>query len=433
MKNKWGSTTLVAGSILAVAQQGMAAPAQYTVAVGADIRYHDNAGLTSDNERSDVERVIRAQLGYHRPDDGLFLINADYATEYSDFLHDEQDNETAIDGRADFRWHMLPRNLDFVLHHQVSQQLTDRRTTDVSDNRERRQVWTAGFDGKLHPSAVDTIVISPRFTDVKLQESDDSDSQRAGLNAAWQHRLSPVSLLSLSAGYTDVKFDDEGDNDYNSANLMLSYQASLSRLSYQLGAGYNKFDRDSGDSPDGYMLRAGADYQGEGFTWGGTLVHELTDSSIGLSGVELDLTNFRADDSNFDTLDIVERTQFDLFGRRQLGAVNEVFASIGVRRDRYENVSAQDEDSYYVQLGYNHQLTSRWSLGASGRWENIEFIDDPTNLEYDDIYVEVFANYRSNPRLDWRLALIREQRDSNISSNEYTDNQAVLSVNYRFF
>lgn len=432
MNMKWGSTGLVAGSMLVMAQQGVAAPSEYTLRVGADLRYHDNAALASEDEQSDVERVIRAQLGYRRPDDGLFLVDLDYLAEYSDFLHDEQESETAIDGRANFLWHMLPRNLDFVLHHQISQQLTDRRTTDVSDNRERRQVLTTGFDGKLHPSAVDTIVISPRFVDVKLQESDQSDSQRGGLNVAWQHQLSAVSLLALTAGYNDVKFD-EGDNDYESSSLMLSYRAALSRLSYQLGAGYNKFDRDSGDSPDGYMLRLGADYQGEGFTWGGTLVHELTDNSIGLSGVELDMTNFRADDSNFEVQDIVERTQLDLFARRRLGVDTEIFAGIGARRDRYETDNSLDEDSYYMQLGYTYQLSSRWGLGATARWENIEFVDDPTGLEYDDTYIELFATYRVNSRLDWRVAVLREQRDSDIDFQEYTDNQAVLSVNYRFF
>jgi hypothetical protein len=214
---------------------------------------------------------------------------------------------------------------------------------------------------------------------------------------------------------------------------MLSYEAQLARLSYQLGAGYNKFERDEDDSPDGYMLRAGADYQGDGFSWGGSLVHELTDNSIGLSGAELDLDNFQADDSNFEQLDIVERSQLDLFGRRQLGAVSEVFVGAGLRRDRYETVTAQDEDSYYLQLGYSYQLSSRWSLGATARWENTEFVEDPTGLEYDDSYVELFAGYRSSPRLDWRMALIHEQRDSDIAAREYTDNQAVLTVNYRFF
>lgn len=432
MSRKWGSTTLVAGSLWVVAQQGMAAPAQYTVAVGAEMRYHDNGALSSEDERSDVERIVRMELGYDRPDDGLLLLNANYLAERRDFQHDLQDSETAIDGRANLIWHMLPRNLDAVLHHQIDQQLTDRRTTDVSNNRERRSVLTAGFDGKLHPSSVDTIIISPRFTDVKLQESNQSDSERGGLSATWQRRLSEVSSLALTAGYTDVKFD-EGTNDYESTNLMLSYRAALSRLSYQLGAGYNKFDRDDGDSPDGYMLRAGADYLGEGFSWGGALVHELTDNSIGLSGAELDLSNFRADDSNFDQLDIIERTQLDLYGRRQLGMVSEVFVGAGLRRDRYETLTGLDEDSYYVQLGYSYQLSSLWTLGASARWETSDFINDPSNLEYDDTDLEVFAAYRYNSRLDWRLSLLHEKRDSNLSSQEYTDNQVALAVNYRFF
>src|SRR5690606_24257401 len=264
-----------------------------------------------------------------------------------------------------------------------------------------------------------------------FDESESSDSQRAGLAVMWERKLSAVSSFDLTANYDKVTFDEDED-DYDATSAMLSYRTTLSRLSYQLGVGANRINRDTVDDVNGSNILAAIDYTGdEGQDWGASYVHQLTDSSLGLSGVELALDNFSANDSNFAEVDIVEIDKFDAYWRNRISVTSLLSVGAGYQKQNYED-TPQDQKLAYVQVGYQYTINSRWSAGIDGRFERTKFTDEPQE-EYDTTRVYLNATYRPIQPLEIRFSVGQEKRDSDIAANSYTDNVALISFRYRVY
>ncbi|EEF23002.1 conserved hypothetical protein, partial [Ricinus communis] len=294
-KKQIASHALTFAGALVPVSQTLAAP-NLDITLGADVEYHDNAALSSTNEKSDIERVARAQVDYVRPD-GPLTANVNYLVERHDFQDDVEEDRTVVSGAAQAKWEAIPKTLNFTGSHQVSDELRDRRDANVNSNMERRSVTTLGAEGILHFSRRDSVVLGPRVSNVDVSGSGGSNSDRAALDVAWHHLLSPVSSLVLTGSEERVSADKSVD-EYDASRAMLTYQTKLAHLTYQIGGGFNRIDRNVGDSVDGYSVLLSADYQAEGMTVGASLVRQLTDSEVGLSGYELSLPSFRAQDGN---------------------------------------------------------------------------------------------------------------------------------------
>lgn len=427
---KKSAVQLTIFSGLVCSSSWLAAAPNLDVTVGADLEYHDNAALVSEDEKSDLDRVARARVDYTNPG-GSLPITLGYLAERHDFVDDVEEDRTRIDGAANAKWFALPNLLDFDLTHQISDQLQDRRAADVNTNRERRSIVSAGANLYGHLSKVDTISLSPRYTDVNLQSSSGSDSEHVSAALAWRHALNAVSALQLTGTRERVRFDDS-INDYDATRGLLSYNTRLSRLTYSVGGGYNRIERDDRRDANGYTVQLAADYVENAYTWGGSLIRQLTDSAIGLSGFENTLTNFRAEDGNVDVPDIVESTQADLHVQRQISASHNVRGSVGYVRQDYKD-TLRDENSYFALAGYEYSINPLWMLGVTARYENSEFPDDPSDLEQKDKQLDLSLAYRHSERLTARFAVGREQRDANVAVSEYTDNYALISVNFLLY
>lgn len=398
--------------------------------VGAGLEFHSNPALVSSDEESDVARVARAQIAWADPV-GPLSGDIHYQAARRDFADDVDEDETAIDGNALLKWDVAPRLLDVIVQHQISRTQTDLSTTDTASNRERRSVLTGGVDGFLHLSSVDSLIISPRYTEVSFSESTQSDSKRSNGDLIWQHQLDALSKLSVQGGVGRVRFDDSAQ-DYDSNSAQVAYQAALSRLNYSASAGVSKFKRDNSSDVSGNSLHLSADYRGQGFNVGGNFVRELTDSSIGLSQNTFTLNEFTANDSNFNQVDILQREQLDLYWRQEFSAASTLNFGVGGTRDHYKE-TPRDQDVYYAQMDYRYTVNSFWSLGLLGRVERTRFLDDPQGLEYKSTTYTASVKYRLNPRTDAQLSLSRQDRNANLDDRDYTDDIAMIDLTYRFY
>ncbi|MDB6063062.1 MAG: hypothetical protein JWM78_3165 [Verrucomicrobiaceae bacterium] len=423
-------------AVLGICFSGLAHPAfaisDLTFSAGAGLEAHDNAGLVHSDEKSDTKRLINADVGYKKTD-GAVIVDMGYNAEYGDYQHNVQSDETAINGRTALTWTIAPRQLDVVFSHQISQQLADRRGLDVASNREERSVLTGGVDGFLHLSAVDSLVFSPRVSDIRFQDSDDSNSRRATMTATLNHKLSRVSALDLTAGYDHVTFD-ESKNDYNSPNVMLSFNTALARLSYQIGLGANRIKRDSSDSKDvnGSTVRAAIDYKGdEGSDWGASYIRQLTDSSIGLSNFELSVPNFESNDSNFDQFDIIQSNKVNAYWHQRINASSQLSLSAGFEKQDYKE-TPRDQSIADAQAGYQYSINSRWSTGVDAQFERTKFLDDPKS-KYDTTRVYFNVTYRPLRPLEIKFSIGQDKRNADTSALSYTDKVALIGFKYKFF
>lgn len=428
--NRSTTRKICAGFVSVCAAASAIAADQLSIAGGARLEMHDNAALVKD-KKSDLVRVASVDVGYKKPE-GSVTTELDYRVERLDYLHDTQGDQNVINGNTALIWHIQPRQLDAVFYHQISQQTTNRTGPDVTSNQQERSILTAGFDGFLHFTPVDSLVLSPRFADVNFQDSTDSNSQRSTLGATWTHELGKLSGLDLTGNYDHVTFD-ESSNDYDGQSLMLGYHAALSRLSYQVGAGYNRINRDEGKDFNGSTVKTGFDYKGEsGLSVGAIYVRQLTDSSIGLSGLELTNQRFRSNDSNFDQPDTIQKDQFDFYVDQSFGAASSAHFGIGYLKEDYQETPS-DQNVSYAQLGYSYSLNSFWSLSADARYERSKFLDDPNDLRYNTTRGTVGVAYKPLRSLELSLSVGQDKRTANISTSEYTDNFAIFGLQYRFY
>lgn len=431
MKNNIGVTfkPIFAGAVFSALCQPAYAASDLNISGGIGFEAHDNAGLVHRDEESDNKRAVNADIAYTK-DDGALNANVAYQFMYADYVHDTQDDDTSINGSTALTWQIAPRRFDAVLYHQIAQHMTDRRGVDVESNREERSVLTGGFNGYLHFSPVDSLIFSPRFSDARFQESEGSDSQRANIILAWNHLISNVSKLVLTTGYDDVKFDEE-ENDYTSPSAMLSFHTALSRLSYQIGVGAKRIERDVGEDVDGSTATLVIDYKvDDRQSWGASYIRQLTDTSIGLSGMELQLDNFTSNDSNFDEFDIVQENKVDAYWQGRLGASSQVSLNGGYRKQDYKN-TPRDQNIAYAGASFQYAINSRWSAGLNTSFERTKFIEEP-ELEYDTIRTYLNATYRPARPVEIRASVGQDKRDADPSTASYTDNVVSVGVRYHF-
>jgi len=431
MNHNRSSTQKIGAGLLLLCSTGTTFAAdQLTISGGAGLELHDNAPLTAEKE-SDLIRIASAGIGYKKPE-GSFTVDLNYQAERRDYLHNTQGDQNSLNGNAAFIWKIEPRQLEAMLYHQISQEMTDRRGLDVSSNREERSIVTAGVDGFLHFSPVDSLVLSPRFADINFQDSTQANSQHSTIAATWDHKLGPLAALGLTGTYNHVTFDDS-KNDYDMPSIMLTYSTALARLSYHAGVGYNRINRDEGTDVNGSMVNIGAEYKGEnGWTGGGNFVHQLTDSSIGFSGLELSNDSFQSHDSNFQQPDVIEKDQFDLYLSGRFSGGHALRFGAGYLKENYQT-TPRDQNVTYVNAGYVYTVNTLWSIGADARIDRSKFLDDPDNLHYDTLRTYLTLTYTPLRPLAIRFSVGRDKRNANVASSSYTDNVAIMGVQYRFY
>lgn len=416
--------------IAVLSSGGLHAASEWGATAGLGAEYHSNAQRVSTDEESDLARIATLGLTW-RNQDAAVEGDAAYQITRRDFADNEQRDENAIDGRTNLQWNVAPRTFDVFVQHLISTSLTNSQEADTSDNRERRSVLTGGVNGYLNLSPRDVIAIRPSYTDIQFSRSDESDSQRATADVSWQHRVSQVSNFVVSTNYSDVKFDDESQ-DYDASTVTVGYNTQLARLSYSVDVGHSWFKRDDRPDVDGNNFRVAANYLTETAEYGLSVVRDLTDSSIGLAQEEFTLPDFTSTDSNFDQVDVLTRTRAELTGLWNLSALTRLEAAVGFQEDDYET-TPRDQEEYYGRVGVNHTLNSYWTVSAQGRYGRQRFLDGSANGHYDNTLLTVGATYRFNPSLSVTGELTRDDRRAEESSLDYTDNIAIVTVNYRFF
>lgn len=401
----------------------------------AKLESHDNILRTSDNEESDVMRIVGLDLSAEHEGNRIKL-DTGYTAEYTDYSKDRLEDTTEVNGKTILVWNLISESLNFTLDHQVSEKVVDDRQADLTDNRERRSIISAGFDWNLRVSKVDRIVIRPQYIDISFDDLDESDSERETLGVDWQRKLNPTTTLALRTNFTDVSFDDSAD-DYEQTSIFLQLDTTLSRISYQIAVGSTESERDEADDEvDATLLRFGANYLQDDFNAGIVAVQELTDTSFGLSGLELSFDDFDSQDGNFGDVNIVERKQIQAYVSKKFGAAATLGASLSLGEEQTEDdavVSLNDNDNLILTLDYDYVINPTWSLFAFARFEEKDFIDSPTGLEYEETEYVLGVDYILGPKAVLKAAISQESRETNNNpALEFDDNFASIEVNVAF-
>jgi hypothetical protein len=239
---------------------------------------------------------------------------------------------------------------------------------------------------------------------------------------------SSSSSLTLNARAQQVEYDVAAlDGDYDQNEIFLRYDASGSRTRLTVDAGHSEIDQDVlDDSESAVLLRlnvtrrltsrsmatltAGQEYSGSGSSFAA----QQSNGPIGLEAVS-------------------GRQTIDPFTSRHAGLSWDLAASRtsvrlsgSWREEQYEANPLLDQSFITFGVGLHRDMSAslRASLDAALRSGSFEV----PGGDYDDLLVRGSIDWRLSRRLSLRLSYEHADRDSDLSTANYTERRVWLSA-----
>jgi hypothetical protein len=238
--------------------------------MGLRAEHTDNSLKSEANQQSDFEQSIDASLGATHRGKSIEA-DVDYQIARVDYDKDTQRSSTITDGGASISYEQIEEVLIWRLANTQRSVIRDKQLADIQDNRDQRSITDAELSYSLRPSAGDSLTTTVSYADIRYDNGDQQDSDRAGLGLVWSRTLSAVDSFSVNLLYNDVGF--EGLNGYEYYSSSLGYQADLSKLNYRISVGYNE-QRGENDNFYGGLVDAEFNYLNGGSVWSIGLLQE---------------------------------------------------------------------------------------------------------------------------------------------------------------
>ena len=398
----------------------------------------DNAFKTSFREEDETKSYIDLGLGYRRSGD---ILDADvlYHGELANYENDTTDDDTVLTGSGRVSWKLLPDRLQLDLSHERSEQLRDSRNPDIRNNRILRDIVTAGPTFRARMSPVDALVVSGRYVAVSYDDSDrtpiggaqNSDSERTQGSLGWEHSFSETDVLSLHYEYMDTEFDSFTE-EFQYQRLFATYAVRLRQSGYSISVGANRSERDSTGSNDGFLVRANWNLQTGEHQFRLNGVNELTDSGIGLGG-STEGGGLQLPDSNFDVIDVVERSSID-FDWQYGGVCERCSVSLGVFYDDQDfDTQPRDQEQIGYRGSFGYRLTPTLTAALTGSYAESEYTQDVGGGRRDErTGYGITLDWELSRSLSMRAWLMQDERDSDDFGQEYNELYGGLSLRYTF-
>ena len=397
----------------------------FSVSAGAS--HTDNSLKSSDDtNQSELEQSVDANIGLSHSGKS---VKADIGYVFSRIEYDKetQDDETITTGDASITYEQIEQTLIWNLDNSRRSVVRDRGLVDIESNRDEQSVTTAKGTYILHPSETDTVSTSISYSDIRYDDQDQQDSDRTGITAVWNRQLTQVDSLSLNLGFDDVSFENSvSDYEYYSATV--GYQAVLSRLSYQIQVGYNEQESDSRNNTGG-LLRANFNYSYGGSNWSLDLSRQLTDTSRGNNNNSIsNLDQF----SSFSNSDVLELTSADFtYSNTTLCESCTVALSVLLDQERYE-VLDDDNDQVAARVQFAYQLSRTTSLSSNADYREFSFKGANTRNDYNIVSYGFSLSKDITQDLSISLSVNYEDKESDLSLEDYDELRGGISLNYQF-
>ena len=440
MTPSFGRSLLWTALFAAALTQAQEAPKQGpSIVLDAGVEQTDNAFKTSSDEQDETKEYLNLGLGYVRSGEALSA-QVDYKSEFANYENDTTDDDAVVTGSSKLGWSPLPGRLQLQVSHDRSEQLLNSRDTDIRNNRQMRDILSAGPVLTARMSPVDDLVLTGQVSQVAYDKSGAAsaagqttgrDSDRVEGGVAWQHHLSKTDLLSANYQYSTSNFDDS-DVEFTFQQVFGTYAVRLRNSGYSASLGVNRSERKGGESNDGFYGQLGWDLQVGEHRFNAVAINQLTDSGIGLGGNSLTGGNINPNDSNFDVVDVVERTSVNL-GYGYDGLCERCVVDIGLRHDEQDfDTEPRDQKEDGVTASFGYRLTPTLKASVRVGYAEIEFPQDPDGGRKDKRKDYGFLlDWTLSRQLTARLFLNTDSRDSS-QTETYDELFGGVSASYRF-
>lgn len=418
----------------------------WNIQLGAD--HSDNIERnTEDEQQEELETKIGTAILIEHQDERIDL-NLNYNVELSNYKNDVVEHDTQFAGTTGIEWKILNDNIVWNFNHIVTEALANNRVPDTPDARETRNILTTGprFTTKL--SKVDSIALDLEYVslaqdraqanelnndadDFAAARAEDIDSERYQGALTWSHALSQASSFNVSYGQSQTMLDQQDVNgnarpDFEFQRASVGYNVTLASGNYNVQIGGNRSKRENqNDYINGTFTSIGYTNDFGGRVLDIKAVRQLTDSSVGLGAADADVTN-----SNFDVLDIVERTNITV-GYRFDNICRGCSWQIQYAYDEedFQNTDGQlaefvqDSEEHRIRNQLEYKINTKATANFILAYAEASFTEDSRKDK--SIGTAVRFTYRYTEKLDLRCGVSFDTRDTSRSGAE-----AGLSLDY---
>lgn len=405
----------------------------YTLDAFLGLEYDDNVRPNSDNDESDLKQLIGVGVGYQY-ESRVFDIDLQYRISHESYQDNSYPGKTRIEGQSRTSISTFPERYAWVIDHRQTISSINSKGSDNPDNTDQRSVLSTGPDFNLQLSPVDTLTASARYTDTRFDETSSNDSQRTSAQLSWSHRLNTLSNVGFNVSHTDVDGDQSGYS-YSQEKAGVTYSRNLKsgNLSIEVGESWLERDQAGFENVNGGYGNVNYNATWEGSSLVGSVSRDVTDSSIGLSQDYAFNDDFEDGDINFDQLDVIIRTRYQINYLRK-NASGRFSAEVTLAQDEQDYVTLlDDEESQSVSILMRYAVSQTIAASFNSVLRKTEYIDQP--LFGDDKNVRVSFNISQSigDRWDIDYRLSHDERKNNLdNAREYNSMRFIVNANYRF-
>jgi hypothetical protein len=406
--------------LIASPASALGAPAE--IYMGVDSRYSDNVEKAAVQEQEDLENRVLLR-GNVQTDPGKCVASADGEIVYSIYAEKTYDPETQVNAGV-FGSCELARGFSWEVENQIREVTRSSRLSDTPDNRTRKNVFSTGPGYRWRLSSQDSIQLSLRYENTKFSDPDDADSKRVTGSIAWSHAFAPDLSAGLSSSVSQVKLDTGTEIQNLTVNVTFNKRWAKAAVSGSLGV--SEIETTSGplrQKTDGYVgdlnLTRALDSNANAYL---RASRELTDQTSDFD-IRFDEFTFELTDSNTVEVTIAETGLNKPFSN---GDVLRLSASAS-RTDYLD--SNEQEDRARFRTGYTRMLAPQLSAVANARYDYLTFESDQSDDQI--VGLDIGLSYRASSRLELVARIGRNERSSDIQSQEYEENWLLLSIDYR--
>jgi hypothetical protein len=417
----------VSGMVNNIAQEK-----QFSANAYLELEYDDNIRKTKTNEESDIQELVGVAINYSYVSRSLDM-GLGYELTHEEYADDSFEGKTRLQGNARVQISTNPARYSWLIQHDQSIANTNNRNADTPNNLDMRSVFTTGPNVNLQPSPVDTLSAVFRYVDVRFDEQSDNDTQREQAQLSWNHLLSPRSTVGLSVSYVEVE-GDTPTSGYNQQKFGVNYNSQIKYGSYSLSGGTTSLERDVDgiDDVDGSYYSASFNTTWSGSSLGFSANRDVTDSSIGLSQNFSAGSGFQNGDTNFDAIDIVTRTRYQIFYTRR-NVDGRLGMSVQLAHDEEDfDTLLTDQESQSGSIAFDYALSQNMNTSIGFRYEKNKFLDEPLLGEDETQEISLELDHTVGQQWGFTYSIVHDDRENNVDAGrEYQSLRAAVRVNYQ--
>ncbi|MFD0737909.1 outer membrane beta-barrel protein [Lysobacter koreensis] len=404
--------------------------------VGAYLRHSDNINLSPNAPQDDnvVAPTLRFELSQAGADVQLSGIGL---LQYTDYLDDTFKDELRAGFAGGLDWAIVPERLNLVFQDYLSQQNINDLDSSTPDNLQHVNLFVMGpsLHTRFNPATRGQFDL--RYGNTYAEESEAFKGDRYSAAARVRRELNPTTEIAGNLEAAKIEYDRVGSAaNYERYDAYLSYKLRRVALDLDLDAGYSQLDRAAGaGTSSSPLLRAVAAYKlTPRSTLRADVRRQYTDATQYLITPVLDFSDRRFSELAYRDISIdpnVFRERSVRVGYEFNGIRTSARVQPYIRRIDYFNPTTQDQDQDLKGVAFDIEYRPRplLSLSLYASQEKRDYDDLARNDQ--DTLIDVGVTKRFTRHWSASFHVSRRERDSAVPGQDYRENSAQLSFNYR--